>query len=140
MALPSTDPSASPPAPMPPPASTSLPASPAAVASGIGGGLSPGILSVLRQIVTSADFRAKFAVDPVYAITSADITITGDDLAKLKSLTANQLEQIAQGISVLTNSTAAAASAAGLVRKADGTHTLIWAIVVAVLLAAQAKQ
>jgi hypothetical protein len=95
---------------------------------------------VLRLIVTSADFRAKFAADPVYAITSADLTITGDDLAKLEALTPDQLDQVAQGISVLTNSTAAAASAAGLVQKAEGTHTLIWAIVVAVLLAVQAKK
>ena len=109
--------------------STSTTAPPAGSATP---GLSQGLTAVLRKIVSDPNFRAQFGADPVLAITSSCIAITGEDLAKLESLTPDQLDQLAQGIGGLGS---AAAGASGL--KAEGTHTLLYAILVAAALARQ---
>jgi hypothetical protein len=95
-------------------------------------GLSPGEMAVLRKIATDASFRLLFANDPLAAITGAGLKITTRDYERLQKLTAAQLEQVAQGLAVL----AGASGASGL-SEADGTHTLVYAIIVALLLAAQ---
>ena len=95
-------------------------------------GLSPGEMAVLRKIATDASFRLLFASDPLAAITGAGLKITTRDYERLQKLTAAQLEQVAQGLAVL----AGASGASGL-NEADGTHTLVYAIIVALLLAAQ---
>ena len=99
-------------------------------------GVSPGMMAVLRKIVTDANFRVQFGADPVLAITSAGIPVTTDDMSRLTSLTAAQLDQLAQGVVALSN---ASAGASGLMAKAEGTNTLIYAVLVAVLLAVRAK-
>jgi hypothetical protein len=98
---------------------------------GGGSGLSTGEMAVLRKIASDADFRVQFAADPIAAITGADLKITTRDYERLERLTASQLEQVAQGIAVL----AGAGAASGL--RSDGTNTLVYAIIVALLLAAQ---
>ena len=94
------------------------------------------MMAVLRKIVTDANFRVQFGADPVLAITSAGIPVTTDDMSRLTSLTAAQLDQLAQGVVALSN---ASAGASGLMAKAEGTNTLIYAVLVAVLLAVRAK-
>jgi len=86
---------------------------------------------VLRKLVKDPDFRKQFAADPVLAITSAGIRITSADLAKLTALTPAQLDQLSQGIDAL----AGAASAGLASARAEGTNTLVYAIIVALLLA-----
>jgi hypothetical protein len=93
-------------------------------------GLTQGELAVLRKIATDPDFRVAFANDPVLAITSSDITLTTLDLTRLEKLSPQQLETVATGIQSLAG---AATASSGL--QADGTNTLIYAIIVALLLA-----
>ncbi len=92
-------------------------------------------MAVLRKIVTDANFRVQFGADPVLAITTAGIPVTSEDMEKLTSLTPAQLDQLAQGVVALSN---ASAGASGLMKRAEGTNTLVYAIIVAVLLAVRA--
>ncbi len=90
-------------------------------------------MAVLRKITVDADFRLQFARDPIWAVTNAEIKLTTDDLTRLEKFTPDSLEQAATAIKVLTG----AANASGLAAQAEGTHTLVYAIVVALLLAEQ---
>lgn len=112
----STPPS-TPPSPSPNPGPTVTP-----------GPLSPGLIAVLRKIVTDPSFRAQYAQDPLLAITAAGIRITTADWGRLSKLTPAQLEQAAQGVTAI-----AGAAGAGL-RSEGGTNTLIYAIIVALLI------
>ena len=95
-----------------------------------GSGLSPGEAAVLRKIATDSAFRTLFATDPIAAITGADLKVTTLDYNRLERLGPAQLEQVAAGINALSG---AGAMASGL--QAEGTNTLLYAIIVAVLLA-----
>lgn len=92
-------------------------------------GLTPGEMSVLRKIAADGDFRLKFAQDPIAAITDAGLHVTTSDYEKLERFSAAQLQQVADGIAMLTG----AIGSSGL--RAEGTNTLVYAIIVAVLLA-----
>ena len=86
---------------------------------------------MLRRIIKDPDFRTQFVADPVLAITTAGIPVTTADLAKLTALTPEQIEQLSQGIGAL-----AGAASAGLQQaKTEGTNTLVYAIIVALILA-----
>ena len=93
-------------------------------------GLTQGELAVLRKIATDPDFRVAFASDPVLAVTSSNITLTTVDLTRLEKLSPQQLEMVAVGIQAL-----AGAATAGSGLQSEGTHTLVYAIIVALLLA-----
>jgi hypothetical protein len=87
-------------------------------------------MAVLRKIATDPDFRVAFATDPVLAITASDITLTTSDLTRLEKLSPQQLELVATGIQAL-----AGAATAGSGLRSEGTNTLVYAIIVALLLA-----
>lgn len=93
-------------------------------------GLTPGELAVLRKIATDSDFRVQFAADPIAAITGADLKVTTADYDRLEQLTEAQLDQVAEGVQTLVG---AGAMASGL--RAEGTNTLLYAVIVAILLA-----
>lgn len=76
-------------APVSPPPTEPAPAPPANI------GLTPGEMAVLRLIATDADFRVKFAEDPIAAITGADLKLTTTDYVRLEKLSKDQLEQVA---------------------------------------------
>ena len=84
----------------------------------------------MRRLATDADFRVAYTTDPVLAITTAGIPVTSDDLTRLEKLGAPQLEQIAIGMAALAG---AATASAGL--ESEGTHTLLYAIIAAALIA-----
>ena len=113
----------------------SVPPAPVGGASAGGNGLSPGEIDVLRKIASDADFRLLFATDPIAAITGAGLQLTTEDFNRLERLDAAQLEQVATAVNVLVGTSAASGLAS-----ADGTHTLLWAIVVALVLAAEPTQ
>jgi hypothetical protein len=126
MSLPDTGPTTGPtPTPPPPPTPSPTPTGPTVTP----GPLSAGLTAVLRKIVTDPGFRTQYAEDPLLAITTAGIRITTADWARLSKLTPEQLEQAAEGIVAM-----AGGGGAGL-RRAGGTNTLIYAIIVALLLA-----
>jgi hypothetical protein len=87
-------------------------------------------MAVLRKLATDPDFRVAFANDPVLAVTSSSITLTTVDLTRLEKLSPQQLEMVATGIQAL-----AGAATAGSGLRSEGTHTLVYAIIVAILLA-----
>jgi len=87
-------------------------------------------IEVLRKMVTVANFRQAFVADAVKAVCDAGIRISAAELARLASLTADQLEQLATGLTQLSQGTSPGGAAAG-------TNTLLYAIVVALLLAQQ---
>jgi hypothetical protein len=86
-------------------------------------------MAVLRLIATDSDFRTEFAADPIAAVTSHCIAVTSVDMARLAKLTPEKLEELASGISMLSGG-----GGAGLAKN-DGTNTLVYAIIVALLLA-----
>lgn len=98
--------------------------------NGISAPLTSAQIAVLRKIVTDANFRQAFAVDPVKAVVAAGITISAVELARLAALTADELEKLAQGVSQISSGT----TSSGLVA---GTNTLLYAILVALALAAK---
>lgn len=116
---------------------TPVPAGPTSAGTtgpGGGAGLSPGEIAVLRKIASDADFRLLFATDPIAAITGAGLQLTTSDYDRLEQLNAAQLEQVATGINVL----AGAGTASGLAP--EGTNTLVYAIIVALILAVESQE
>jgi hypothetical protein len=87
------------------------------------------------MIATNSDFRVAFAADPIAAITGADLKVTTSDYERLERLDQAQIEQVAAGIQTLVG---AGAMASGL--RAEGSNTLLYAIIVAVLLAVEAPE
>jgi hypothetical protein len=94
------------------------------------GPLTAAQIAVLRKIVTDGTFRQAFVTDPIKAVCDAGIKITPEELARLAGLSAAELEQLAQGVTQISQGT----TAAGLVA---GTNTLVYAIIVALVLAAK---
>lgn len=87
-------------------------------------GLTPGQLEVLRQIVVNPNFRREFSANSLRAASTSGIKISATELAKLERLTPAHMEQFSHGVGEL-------------MKASDGcTHTLLYAIIVAVLLAA----
>jgi hypothetical protein len=107
---------------------TSPPPTPGGGGVSLGGGISEGMRDVLRQLIKDQTFRAAFFEDRVSAITGACIHITSADLDRLSKLTSDDLDQFSQAIGALGG------GAAGL-KSEGGTHTLLYAVVIALLLA-----
>ena len=90
-----------------------------------GSGITQGQLDVLRQIAVNPSFRKEFAANPLNAVSISGAKVTADELAALEKLSPVHLEQFSHGVTEL-------------MKAADGcTHTLVYAIIVALLLAAR---
>jgi hypothetical protein len=90
-----------------------------------GKGITPGQLEVLRQIAVNPSFRKEFAANPMGAVSISGVKVTADEVAALEKLSPAHLEQFSHGVGEL-------------MKAADGcTHTLVYAIIVALLLAAR---
>lgn len=88
------------------------------------GGVSvtPTQITILREMATNADFRSKFLSDPVNAVTEAGHKLSTAELGALTRVSASQYDNLFSGISKIADG--------------DGTHTLAYAIVLAVVVAA----
>ncbi|HKP46176.1 MAG TPA: hypothetical protein VJT50_06210 [Pyrinomonadaceae bacterium] len=88
------------------------------------GGLTTGQLDVLRQLVVNPNFRRDFATNPLRAVSTSGMKVSAAEIARLEKLSPAHLEQFSHGVNEL-------------MKAADGcTHTLVYAIIVALLLAA----
>ena len=88
------------------------------------GGLTTGQLDVLRQLVVNPNFRRDFSSNPLRAVSTSGIKISAAEVAKLERLSPAHLEQFSHGVTEL-------------MKASEGcTHTLVYAIIVALLLAA----
>jgi hypothetical protein len=86
-------------------------------------GLTDGQLKVLRNIVTNPNFRKEFASNPMGAVGTAGFDVTASELGRLEKLGPAQLEQLSHGVTELMKANEGC------------THTLVYAIIVALLLA-----
>jgi len=86
-------------------------------------GLTDGQLKVLRNIVTNPNFRKEFASNPMGAINTAGVELTASELGRLEKLGPVQMEQLSHGVTELMKANEGC------------THTLVYAIIVALLLA-----
>jgi hypothetical protein len=93
-----------------------------------GQGLTQGQLDVLRRIVVDPTFRTEFSSNPVRAVSTSGFKLTAAEVARLEKLSPVHLEQFSHGVSELMKASQGC------------THTLLYAIIVALLLAAADRQ
>ena len=89
--------------------------------------LSPAQLDVLRKLVTDGDLRVQFARNPMSAVASTGVPLSPEETARIAGIPANALNTLVTATH-LTGPQAALGT----------THTLLYAIIVALLLADQA--
>jgi hypothetical protein len=129
MSLPDSTTTATPPPATPPatppttPPTASAPALP---------GLSQVMIDLLRKIVKDADFQLQFIADPVLAVTTAGIQITTAELDRVKQIIP-YLGQLTSGLSGLTGAPVGLRGKATVI---ETTHTLAYAVALAVAFAA----
>ncbi len=84
-------------------------------------GVSSAELAILRLIATNSSFRASFNANPTAAINSSGVRVTSGELLTLSSITTTQIAALTSGIANFS--------------AADGTNTLAYAIVLAIVIA-----
>ncbi len=85
--------------------------------------LSENQVNVLRKVVKDASFRQAFTTNPQQAVKQAGIQLSPQELQQLSKVTPQVVSQIQAGVK----------SAKAM--DADGTHTLLYAIAAAALIA-----
>jgi hypothetical protein len=88
--------------------------------------LSKAQVDVLRKLVTDGNLRKQFATDPAKAIAQSGVQIPPAETARLTKIKAQDMNQLAANLG----------AKGGLKAQADsnGTHTLLYAVAVAVLM------
>jgi hypothetical protein len=84
--------------------------------------LSDGQINVLRKVVKDPAFRQAFTADPQKAIASAGIQLSPSEVQQLSKVTPQAINQVKAGIASANDDD-------------DGTHTLLYAVAVAALIA-----
>ena len=85
--------------------------------------LSAAQVTVLQKIVKDASFRQAFTTNPQKAVTDAGIQVSPADMQRLTKITPEAVGQLQAGVK------------SSKMGDADGTNTLLYAIVVATAIA-----
>ena len=85
--------------------------------------LSAGQVTVLQKIVKDASFRQAFTANPQQAVKQAGLEVSPADMQKLTKITPEAVGQLQAGLK------------SAKMGDADGTNTLLYAVVVAAAIA-----